>query len=89
MKQALIHGHPVFVHRLIKFSLVYTYFDIIPQNLKRVIRFSSRSFGYWFHVIAEASRMDKSGYIYKTDEELLNLIADHNESDIVYKLIKK
>ena len=89
MKLAVINGYKQSIVRLIKFSLVYTYFDIVPSELKRVLKFSSRAFGYTFHINVEASRMKKTGYIYKTDDEFLKVIADHTDGDNVYKLINQ
>lgn len=89
MKLAVIHGYKQSIVRLIKFSLVYTYFDIVPFELKKILIFSSRAFGYTFHINVEASRMEKTGYIYKTDDNFLKVIADHTDGDNVYKLINQ
>ena len=89
MKLAVINGYKQSIVRLIKFSLVYTYFDIVPLELKRVLKFSSRAFGYTFHINVEASRMTKTDYIYKTDDSFLEVIADHTDGDNVYKLLNQ
>lgn len=89
MKLALIHGYKQSAARIIKFSLVYTYFKIVPSELKNILIFPSRAFGYAFHINVESSRMKKSSYIYKTDDNFLKVIADNADGDNVYKLINQ
>jgi hypothetical protein len=86
---AVMHGIQVSVPKLFSFDLVYEYLQSVPRRLKKSVFFSSKAFGYSFFFRAESKQMDYHGYIYRTDKELLKKIANHNESDIIYQLLKK
>jgi hypothetical protein len=86
---ALMHGIKGVIPKFMKFSMVYSYFTNIPRSLKKTLYFSSKAFGYSFYLIAESAIMNKWGYSFRTDKTLLKSIANHNEGDIIYKLLKK
>lgn len=86
---ALMHGAKGVIPKLIRFQLAYNYFTSIPRILRKTLYFSSKAFGYSFYLIAEAAKLNYWGYTFRTDKKLLKSIANHNESDIIYKLLKK
>lgn len=89
LKLCLMHGIKCSIPSIMNFSMVYTYIKDIPRELKKTMFFSSKAFGYLFYFIADAKKIDFYGYTFRTDKTLLKSIANHNESDIIYKLIKK
>lgn len=85
----LMHGRTMCVPKFMKFDMVYYYFKSIPRKLKKSLYFSSKAFGYSFYVVASAKKMDYFGYTFRCSKPLMKTIADHNESDVIYKLLKK
>jgi hypothetical protein len=84
----LLHGIRCSVPKLFRFALVYTFYDIVPTALKKKLYFSNKAFGYSFSIDIESEKMKKYNYTFRIDKKILVRIAQHNESDNIYKLIK-
>jgi hypothetical protein len=85
----LLHGFVSAVPKMFRFRLVYNIIHSIPKKLKKNVFFSSKAFGHFFFIQAESENMDHYGYVFKTDRNLIKYIAEHNEDDIIYQLLKK
>jgi hypothetical protein len=87
--EALLHGYPMIVFKLFRFSLVYDLFTRLPKYMQKTMKFSQKAFGYSFFIVMQSKHANSYGYSFKTAKPLLAKIHEHTENDIVYKLMKK